>query len=228
MSTMKKVLMGVSVACLTLYSSQSFSAQSLQASETTKLTLSSKLRPIRVHGQAHVTLKADLMSVKISMASVGDTMDEIIKGLKDRRNELSGKAGTGSLNVVRTEISSLRINKQRGNAANYRGEIQLTVEIAGFDDPLDAIAQIADEKVTRVGSLRYGFSEALMKENDLCDMALTEARTKALRQAEATGHKLGKLIDHQCNDSYNRQRQFSSQATRQFSTSANATFERTQ
>lgn len=225
MSAFRTVLLSVPVACLALFSSESFSAQSTGLSETTMLLQSTARRPIRVNGQAHVTLQADMMSVNISMATVADSMDEIIKSLQDRRKELSAKAGSGSLSVTRTEISSLSISKQGGNAPAYRGEVRLTVEVTGFEDPLDAIAEIADEKVTRVGSLRYGFSEALLKEYDLCDMALTDARKKAVKRAEASGHKLGKLIQHQCNESYQRNRQFSSQSSRQISTSASATFQ---
>ena len=166
------------------------------------------------------------MSVNLTMSSVADTMDAIIKNLQARRDELSAKAASGSLNVIGTEISSLRINKQGGNSPSYRGEVQLKVEVTGFEDPLDAIAELADEKVTRVGSLRYSFSKELMKEQDLCDVALTEARKKAVKQAEATGGKLGKLIQHQCNDSHLRHRGYSSQATMQVNVTANATFER--
>ncbi|MDH3740957.1 MAG: SIMPL domain-containing protein [Hyphomicrobiales bacterium] len=195
-------------------------------SDVLKVAQSIKHHPIRTHGRAVVTIRADKMSVNLSMSAVADTMDGIIKSLKAHRDELSSKAGSGSLNVIGTEISSLRINKQGGNTPSYRGEVQMTVEFTGFEDPLDAIAELADEKVTRVGSLRYGFSKELLKEQDLCEVALTDARKRAVKQAEAAGFKLGRLIQHQCNDSHIRQRGYSSQPTMQVNVSVSATFER--
>lgn len=226
MNGMNKILIGICVAGISLTSAQSYAGQTLQLSDVSKIAQTMKHHPIRAHGQAFATIKADKMSVNLSMAAVADTMDAIIKNLKAHRDELSSKAKSGSLNILGTEISSLRINKQGGNSPSYRGEVQMTVEFTGFEDPLDAIAQLADEKVTRVGSLRYGFSKELMKEQDLCDIALTNARNKAVKQAEAAGYKIGKLINHQCNDSHLRQRGYSSQASMQVNVSASATFER--
>lgn len=226
MNAMKLIMASACVACLSLTASTGFAAQSLNLTESTKITDTRNLRPIQARGQAFATLKADMMSVNISMAALGDNMNQIIQNLQARRDELSGKVGSGSLNVVRTEISSLNIRKQSGNTPGYRGEVQLTVEISGFDDPLSAIAQIADENVSRVSNLRYAFSEGLLKQTDLCDIALTDARNKAVKRAEASGHKLGKLVDHQCNDHHLRQRGYSSQATREVNVNATATFER--
>lgn len=226
MNGVNKILIGICVAGVSLASSQGYAGQTLQLSDVLKIGQTTRHQQIRTHGQAFVTIKADKMSVNLSMASVADSMDAIIKNLKARRDELSSAAKSGSLNVLGTEISSLRINKQGGNSPSYRGEVQMTVEFTGFEDPLDAIAQLADEKVTRVGSLRYGFSKELMKQQDLCDIALTDARNKAVKQAEAAGYKIGKLINHQCNDSHLRHRGYSSQVSMQVTVSATATFER--
>lgn len=159
MNGMNKILIGICAVGVSLVSSHSYAGQTLQLSDVSKIAQTMKHRPIRAHGQAFVTIRADKLSVNLSMAAVADSMDAIIKNLKTHRDELSSKAKSGSLNILGTEISSLRINKQGGNSPAYRGEVQMTVEFTGFEDPLDAIAQLADEKVTRVGSLRYAFSK---------------------------------------------------------------------
>ncbi|NNE21477.1 MAG: SIMPL domain-containing protein [Rhizobiales bacterium] len=226
MNAMNKVLIGIFLAGVSLSSSQSHAGQLPQPSDVAKIAQTMKLHPLRTRGQALVTIRADKMSVNLSMSAVADTMDGIINSLKQRRDEMFGKVGSGALNVIGTEISSLRINKQGGNTPSYRGEVQMTVEFTGFEDPLDAVAELADEKVTRVGSLRYGFSKELLEEQDLCEVALTDARKRAVKQAEAAGFKLGRLIQHQCNDGHIRHRGYSSKATMQVNVSVSATFER--
>ncbi len=223
----KMLLLAACMAGVMTTAPAGFAAQTTAASDTSKQRVMMR-HPIRSHGQATTRLEADMLSVNISLAAVADSMDEIITKLRAHRDDMATKVGSGSLNVTRTDISSLRIYKQGGNQPNYRGEVQLTVEIAGFDDPLDAIAKIADEKVTRVGSLRYGFSDELLKDQKLCDMALEDARNRAAKIASSSGHELGKLIDSQCNDSHLRQRGYSSQSNRQVSVTATATFERAQ
>ncbi|MGI9462298.1 MAG: SIMPL domain-containing protein, partial [Aestuariivirgaceae bacterium] len=137
MNGMNKILIGICLAGFSLAPSQSYAGQTLELSEVTKIAQKLNRRPIRTHGQAFVTIKADKLSVNLSMASVADSMDAIINNLKAHRDELSNKAGTGSLNILGTQISSLRINKQGGNSPTYRGEVQMTVEFTGFEDPLD-------------------------------------------------------------------------------------------
>ncbi len=227
MNNMKKVLLSLSVASLALYSTQSFSAQSIELAETIKRTHTGNVRPLRVQGHASVTLNADIMSVDISVAARADSIDEVISSLKERRSEVSGRAGASDLSVTTTGIKSLRVSRVRSDSSEYRGEMQMGIEVVGFDDPLTAIARIADDRVTRIGSLRYSFSEDFLKQNDLCDMAVADAREKAAKRAEATGHKLGRLVEQHCNNPYHRHGQFSSDPRKKLFTTVSATFELT-
>ncbi|MGI9462324.1 MAG: SIMPL domain-containing protein [Aestuariivirgaceae bacterium] len=227
MNTMIKVVLGLSVAGMAFYSTQGFATQTDELTAKRKWVQTANLRPLRVQGHASVTLNADLLSVDISVAARADSIDEVINRLKQRRSEIAGKVEASGLSVTTTGIKSLNVSKPRRDGIEYRGEMQLGVEIAGFDDPLTAIAQIADDKVTRIGSLRYGFSEKLQMQNDLCEMALADARQKAVKRAEATGRKLGKLLEQHCNNPFQRHGQFSSNPRKQLFTTTSATFELT-
>ncbi len=225
MSIMKLILISMSVLYLAAYSSEGHSAQSLKLSESLRIAQKTKIRPIRVQGEASVSLMADRLSVYISVTANADSIDGIIERLQERRSDISGKAGAADLSVISTEIRSVRINKSRGDGPGYKGEMQLGVKVAGFGDPLVAIGQIADDKVTRISNLRYGFSADLLKQHDLCTKALANAREKAEKRANAAGRKIGKLLEHTCSDAYQRLGQFSSEPTKQISTSVNASFE---
>lgn len=225
MTTLTKSLLMVPLACLAISSSDTPPAHSNQLALTQEVSTSKAQRPIRASGQASVQLRADKLSVNVSVAASADSIDGLIAALQQRRSEISSKAGSGDLSLISAEITSLRINKARRDGPEYSGTMQLAVIVAGIDDPLNAVRQISDEKVTRIDNLRYGYSEKLLKQIGLCETALSDARDKAAKQAQAAGRKLGKLLEHRCSNVELRPDYFSSDPERYISVSANASYE---
>ena len=221
-------LFALPLAGLLLFAPASQAAQNDQLQANTRVATVKQYRHLRVYGSASVELKADRLFLNLTVQTSAASLEETIQALKARRDELSGKAAAGNLKVEATDIQSLDINRRHRGISEYQGRMQLAVRLSGFDNPLDVAAQIADERVSRIGGLRYGFSEDLLNATDLCAKAIADAKAKAAKQAEAAGRKLGKIVDQQCNE-HNRNwaGRFGSESSRTFTATANVSFEQT-
>ncbi len=214
------------LAGLLFVQAQTQAAQTNQLQADTRTAAVKQYRHIRTNGNASVVLKADRLSLNLTVQASAANLEETIALLKARREELRSKATQGNLKLETADIQSLDINRRHGNISEFQGSMQLVVRLSGFADPLDAAAQIADERVNRIGGLRYGFSEELLNSTDLCAKAIADARDKAQAQADAAGRRLGKIAHQQCSERYgNWAGRYGSELSRTFTASARVSFE---
>jgi uncharacterized protein YggE len=219
-------LLSLPLAGLLFLAPASQAAQTDQSQADARVASVKQYRHIRAYGSASAELKADRLFINLTVQASAASLEQTISALKARRDELSSKAAAGNLNVEATDIQSLDINRRHGDISEFQGRMQLAVRLSGFEDPLDVAARIADERVSRVGGLRYGFSEELLNSTDLCAKAIADAQAKAKKQAEAAGRKLGKIVDQQCSQRHgNWAGRYGSELSRTFTATANVSFE---
>ena len=218
--------LGLPLAGLLLVAPAGHAAQSDQLQAGSRVASAGQYRHVRVQGSASEELQADRLFLSLTVQASGAGLEETIQALKARRDELTDKAAAGNLKIEGADIQSLDINRRHGDISEFQGRMQLAVRLSGFSDPLDAAAQIADERVSRVGGLRYGFSKELLSSTDLCAKAIADARAKAQKQAEAAGHTLGKIVDQRCSERHgNWAGRYGSESSRTFTATANVSFE---
>jgi len=181
----------------------------LDLSKTIKKTLSEQRsglkvvnrfkRPISVSSTVFAVLRADLVTVHMSLSAQGSDAGDAINSLDRKKDDLINAAKKVGIEIVASTTSSLNVrsNRARFNSNNdgksFNGTLSVVLTFKAGENVLRDIAKFAGKDVTGVNQLKFSFSndEWEKQSADLKKRVTEKARASATEKAAEQGKELG-------------------------------------